>query len=270
MAYRTKLVVAYLGTPFHGWQRQRGQRTVQGEIERALSECLGGAKVTVMGAGRTDAGVHAAGQAAHCDLPARIPPASLVRAINAVLPAEIRVRSARPVNSDFHAQKSALGKLYTYRLRWSERDLPWLDLRSETVGLVPDMDAFTRALSLLQGTRDWASFTVPDPGPQSTVRTLFRAEKRARRNGIDLEFVGSGFLRYQVRRMVGAVLEIGKQQRPLEHLVDLLNCPTPGAPIRTAPAGGLSLEKVFYRRASVLSWRPKTLPADPASVDSGD
>ena len=146
MAFRTKLVVAYLGTPFHGWQRQRGQRTVQGELERALSACVGGARITVMGAGRTDAGVHAAGQAAHCDIPARIPPSSLVRAVNAVLPSEIRVRSARPVNSLFHAQRSALGKLYTYRLRWSERDLPWLDLRSAAVGAVTDMERFAHAL----------------------------------------------------------------------------------------------------------------------------
>jgi len=270
MVLRTKLVIAYLGTPFHGWQRQRGQRTVQGELERALSKCVGGARIAVMGAGRTDAGVHAAGQVAHCDLPAPIPPAGLVRAVNAVLPSEIRVRAARPVNPSFHAQKSALGKLYTYRLRWSERDLPWLDLRSETVGEIPDMESFSRALSLLKGTRDWASFTVPDPGPQSTVRTVFRALMRVRRNGVDLEFVGSGFLRYQVRRMVGAVLEIGRQQRSLESLVRLLNCPTPGAPIRTAPAGGLSLEKVFYRRTSVLSRRPRSLAQDAAPVDSGN
>jgi len=130
------------------------------------------------------------------------------------------------------------------------------------------MESFTRALSLLPGTRDWAAFTVPDPGPQSTVRTVFRALMRVRRNGVDLEFVGSGFLRYQVRRMVGAVLEVGRQQRSLAHFVDLLDHPTPGAPIRTAPAGGLSLEKVFYRRSPVISPRPTTLPPRPGTNDS--
>ncbi len=124
MAFRVKIVVAYLGAPFHGWQRQSGQRTVQGELERALSKCVGGTKITVMGAGRTDAGVHAAGQTAHCDLPGRIPPEKLVSSLNAILPPEIRVRSARPVGTDFHAQKSALGKVYTYRIRWRERSAP--------------------------------------------------------------------------------------------------------------------------------------------------
>ncbi|TFG39955.1 MAG: tRNA pseudouridine synthase A, partial [Candidatus Aminicenantes bacterium] len=160
MAFRMKIVVAYLGTPFHGWQRQRGQQTVQGELERALSKCVGGTKITVMGAGRTDAGVHAAGQTAHCDLPGCIPPEKLVSSLNAILPPEIRIRSARSVGSNFHAQKSALGKLYTYRLRWCERDLPWLDLRSAVKKPVADMKALTNALTLLPGTRDWASFTV--------------------------------------------------------------------------------------------------------------
>jgi tRNA pseudouridine38-40 synthase len=256
MAFRMKLVVAYLGTPFHGWQRQRGQRTVQGELEKALSVCVGGAKVTVMGAGRTDAGVHAAGQTAHCNLPGRVPPDSLVRAVNAVLPAEIRLLSARPASPGFHAMKSALGKLYIYRLRWCERELPWIDLRSAAVAPLADMEAFTHALSLLPGTRDWASFTVPNPGPQSTVRTLFRARTNIRRNGIDLEFVGNGFLRYQVRRMVGAVLEVGRKKRTIEDLARLLDRPTPGASILTAPAVGLSLERVFYRRTPVLTRSP--------------
>lgn len=253
MGFRMKLVIAYLGTPFHGWQRQRGQRTVQGELERALSACVGGAKISVTGAGRTDAGVHAAGQTAHCDLPGRVPSDSLVRAVNALLPPEIRLQSARPIGHGFHAQKSALGKLYTYRLRWCERELPWLDLRSAAVGPVADMEAFKKALSLLPGTRDWASFTVPDPDSQTTVRTVFRARLIDRRNGVDLEFVGNGFLRYQVRRMVGAVVEVGRHKRTVDHLVHLLEHPTPGASIQTAPASGLSLEKVFYRRSPVMS-----------------
>lgn len=230
---------------------------MQGELEQALSKCVGGAKISVVGAGRTDAGVHAAGQTAHCDLPGRIPPESLVSSLNAVLPCEIRLRSARPVSDRFHAQRSALGKLYTYRLRWREPALPWLDLRSAAVASVPDIQATVAALSLLQGTRDWASFTVPDPGPQSTIRSLFEARLIPRRFGAELRFVGDGFLRYQVRRMVGAVLEVGRQRRDLESLRRLLDHPTPGAPIHTAPAAGLCLEKVYYRRSPVLVSHPR-------------
>ncbi len=255
MAFRMKLVIAYLGTPFHGWQRQRGQRTVQGELERALSRCVGGARITVVGAGRTDAGVHAAGQTAHCDLPGRIPPESLVGSVNAILPREIRLRSAQPVSNGFHAQRSARGKLYTYRLRWREPAFPWLDLRSAAIAPLADMAAAVAALSSLQGTRDWASFTVPEPGPQSTVRTLFQASWIPRRFGAELRFVGDGFLRYQVRRMVGAVLEVGRHRRDLDSLRRLLDHPTPGAPIQTAPAEGLCLERVYYRRSPVLSAR---------------
>ena len=253
MAYRTKLVVAYLGTPFHGWQRQRGQRTIQGELERALSKCVGGAKIMVMGAGRTDAGVHAAGQVAHCDLPAAIPPENLVTSLNFILPQEVRIRSARLVRADFHAQKSALGKLYTYRLRWRAPTLPWLHLRSATVKRVDDLERLAAALALLPGTRDWAAFTVPNPGTGSTVRSLFAARWKPHRLGVDLEFVGNGFLRYQVRRMVGAVLEIGWGRKTLDELRLLLDRPVPGASIQTAPPEGLCLEKVYYRHQPVLS-----------------
>jgi tRNA pseudouridine38-40 synthase len=255
MAFRMKLVIAYLGTPFHGWQRQRGQRTVQGELERALSKCVGGARINIAGAGRTDAGVHAAGQTAHCDLPGRIPPESLVSSVNAILPREIRLRSARPVSDGFHARKSALGKLYIYRLRWRDPALPWSDLRTAAVAPVADLEATATALSLLQGTHDWASFTVPDPGPQSTVRTLYEARLIPRRFGAELRFVGNGFLRYQVRRTVGAVLEVGRGRRDLDSLRRLLDHPTPGASINTAPAAGLCLEKVYYRRAPGFSGR---------------
>ncbi len=255
MAVRMKIVVAYLGAPFHGWQRQRSQRTVQGELERALAKCVGGTRITIMGAGRTDSGVHAAGQTAHCDVPGRIPPEKLVSSLNALLPPEIRVRSARATDPGFHAQKSAVGKLYTYRIRWRERDLPWLDPRSAVIKPVADMEALTTALNLLPGCRDWASFTVTKPASGSTVRTLYAVRMRTRRSGIDLEFVGEGFLRYQVRRMVGVLLEVGRRRKTLDDLRRLLDHPTPGASIQTAPAAGLCLEKVYYRRVPLGSFQ---------------
>lgn len=253
MAFRMKLVVAYLGTPFHGWQRQRNQRTVQGELERALSKCVGGQKITVMGAGRTDAGVHAAGQTAHCDLPGHIPPEKLVPSLNLILPPEIRVQSARSASHDFHAQKSARGKLYTYRLRWRAGAFPWQDLRSAVVRPAEDLESFATALAMFPGTRDWASFTVRGPRPGPTVRSLYAARLIPRRHGLDLEFVGNGFLRYQVRRMVGALIEVGRHRRSLDELRQLLVRPTPGASIQTAPPEGLCLERVYYSRASFLS-----------------
>lgn len=252
MAPRMKLELAYLGRPFHGWQKQRGQRTVQGELENALGAIFKGQRIAVVGAGRTDAGVHAAGQVAHFDPPGPIPAGVLARSLNSRLPREIRVRSIHPVATEFHARKSATGKLYTYRARWRLPELPWHEVRSATVPRISRPEDFAAALELLPGRRDWASFTVPEPGTVSTVRSLFRVRCRARRGGIDLEFLGDGFLRYQIRRLVGALLEVGSGARQLEDLLGLLNRPHPGAPIRTAPAAGLCLEHVYYRTSRLL------------------
>ena len=156
-------------------------------------------------------------------------------------------RSARAVGSTFHARKSALGKLYTYRARWRDADLPWLQPRSATVEPVIDWNGLASALDQLCGRHDWGSFTVPEAARGSTVRTLYRARLRRRRDGVDLDFVGDGFLRYQVRRMVGVLLEVGAGSREADDLRTLIERPQPGAAIRTAPAHGLCLEHVYYR-----------------------
>jgi len=244
---RAMLTVAYLGSPFAGWQRQPGRSTVQGELETALGRVLGRPVERVVGAGRTDAGVHAAGQVAHVDLPAAVPPDDLRRALNRALPPAIRVRTLRPVAAGFHARRDAVAKRYVYRLRERPPTLPWIGLRTAVAPWTLDLDLLERTVRALPGTRDWASFTVPDPGPGGTVRTLHAVRTRRRRDGVDLEFVGDGFLRYQVRRMVGVALEVAAGERSAEDLDALLETPRPGAAIRTAVAAGLTLERVWYR-----------------------
>jgi tRNA pseudouridine38-40 synthase len=258
MVHRMKLEIAYHGESFHGWQQQRGQRTVQGELHNALTTLFRGHRVSVVGAGRTDTGVHAAGQVAHLDPPGSIPPEALVRGLNSRLPRQIRVLSASPVAATFHARKSALGKLYTYRARWREPRLPWLDQRSATVRKISNSAGFSAAADLFVGRHDWASFTVTDPETESTIRTLFRVRLRHRRGGFDLDFFGEGFLRYQVRRMVGALLEVGLGERDVDDLTELIEKPRPGAPIRTAPAHGLCLEHVYYRSCPAVARVQKT------------
>jgi tRNA pseudouridine38-40 synthase len=244
---RYKLVVAYLGTPFCGWQRQSGQRTVQGELERALAPLSGGQPPALVGAGRTDAGVHARGQVAHLDLPHDIPPAGVLKAVNGLLPAEIRVRSVARASADFHARRNARAKLYVYRARWRPPSLPWLGLRAATLPPLKDPEALERVLALLAGHHDMASFTVTDPTQGTTVRDLRRVWTVPRRHGLDLCFLGRGFLRYQVRRMVGAALEVGWQKRTEDEFRRLLDHPEAGQRIATAPAQGLTLERVSYR-----------------------
>jgi tRNA pseudouridine38-40 synthase len=258
MPHRTKLTVAYLGGGFHGWQRQHDRRTVQGELERALTLMTGGLEAAVIGAGRTDAGVHAAGQVAHLDLPVAIPPEGILRGLNGLLTDEIRVRAVAEVGADFHARRSARGKLYSFRARWRPSTLPWLGLRCAVVPPVADFGALAGAAALLVGRHDFATFTVPEAAGEPTERTLYRVWTQRRRDGVDLHFLGDGFLRYQVRRMVGALLEVGRGELAHADFERLLAHPRPGAPIRTAPARGLTLERVFYRTTP--------LPAGPAPV----
>jgi len=262
MVNRMKLELAYLGRPFHGWQRQRDRTTVQGELEAALADLFRGHRIAVVGAGRTDAGVHAVGQIAHCDVPGSISPEALVRGLNARLRPEIRTLSAHVVSASFHARKDALGKLYTYRARWQEPKLPWTEPRSATVRMVSDFGTMAAALEMLRGRHDWASFTVSDPATASTIRTLFSVRYRRRRRGVDLDFVGEGFLRYQVRRMVGALLEVGAGEWDLDHFANLIAHPEPGARIRTAPASGLSLEHIYYRSCPAVSNAPSATPPE--------
>lgn len=249
MEHRIKLTVAYLGDCFHGWQRQSGARTVQGEIERAL-RAMTGAPAAVVGAGRTDAGVHAAAQVAHVDLPAGLEPDTVVQALNGTLDPHIRIVSAAVVSTSFHARHDARGKLYRYRIRWRPPRLPWAELRAVTVPRPIEAAAVEPAMARLIGNHDMASFSVPQQGP--TVRTLHRAWIEGRRAGLVFNFVGDGFLRFQVRRMVGALLEVGSGLRPVAEIKDLIARPQPGARIRTAPARGLTLERVYYRTSPML------------------
>ena len=258
MSHRLKLVIAYFGQPFHGWQRQRDQRSVQGEVEQALERFTGGRPLTIHGAGRTDSGVHAVGQVAHVDLPSPVPADALKRALNKSLPPEIRVRRAVEVGPTFHARMSALGKRYVYRARWWASDLPWLNFRVATIKKIERPDALIAASRLFIGRHDWASFTVPNPKRDQTFRRLYRVDLRWGPAGLDVACVGDGFLRYQVRRMVGLLLEIGSGKRDPGEVSALLDDPQPGTHIKTAPAAGLCLEKVYYRNAPALKFtRPE-------------
>jgi tRNA pseudouridine38-40 synthase len=253
MEHRTKLTVAYLGAGFSGWQLQGDVRTVQGALEDALARLVGGRRVAVVGAGRTDAGVHARAQTAHLDLPVAIPATVLPQVLNSGLAADLRVRKAVSVPSSFHARKCALGKHYAYRIRWREPDLPWQGLRTAVAPPPVELRALKDACIRLVGRRDWASFTVPEVAHRSTVRTVFRIEPVEGRDGMAFHFFGEGFLRYQVRRMIGALLEVGRGRMNVAELEHLLDRPSPGAPLPTAPARGLTLERVYYRSSPKIA-----------------
>ena len=256
---RYLLRVAYLGGAFAGWQRQAAGRTVQGALEDALQEVFG-TPVATVAAGRTDAGVHASGQAVHLDPPVAIPPAGLCAALNGRLPGDLRVLRARRVPPAFHARRDAVAKRYRYRLAWGGVLEPWEALRTWWVAPAPDPARVARAVRLARGTHDFGAFASSGhsgTGRRGTVRTLrlVRLTGRGRRLEIILE--GDGFLRNMVRRLVGAAVEVGRGRCDEDWFAGLVTGEVSAPPAPTAPARGLTLEHVFYRfpgRSRVLDF----------------
>jgi tRNA pseudouridine38-40 synthase len=241
-----KLVVQYDGSDYVGWQRQGKGVSVQGLIEEALAT-IDGAPVTLHGAGRTDAGVHAVGQVASARVTTPIEDWQLVRALNANLPEAIRVTELTTVPDGFHARFSATAKTYEYRI-WNGRTVPpfirqyaWHII--EPLGL-PLMQEASQAIP---GEHDFAAFRSARSQNHTTVRQITSATwRRGDDRTLIFEIDGKGFLRYMVRSLVGTLVEIGRGQRPVQDMARLLTEPDRAQAGRTAPARGLFLMKVEY------------------------
>jgi tRNA pseudouridine38-40 synthase len=228
-----KLTLAYDGTEFHGWQIQPGQPTVQGALADVLCK-ITQEQVTVHGAGRTDAGVHARGQVAHFKTAARLAPQEFQRALNALLPPAVRVVAAEEVSWEFHARHDAAAKTYVYRIFRGPVVPPFLWRYVLHYPFPLDEDAMRAAAPLFMGTHDFTSFAAPagaeeeagGRGQPSPLRTILRSEfltvaMPAGESGAlaedaessrELRYTvrGQSFLRYMVRKMVGTLLEIGR------------------------------------------------------------
>jgi tRNA pseudouridine38-40 synthase len=234
---RVLLTVQYLGTRYGGWQLQLGVPSIQQVLEDALAQTYG-QPIRVHGAGRTDAGVHAAAQRAHYDAPFAIPARGLVLGLNQILPADVRVTHAAEVADDFHARFAAKQKTYEYRI-WNA---PVADVFAfEThahIAQTLDANAMHAAAQALVGTHDFAAFTVADPEVSSTVRTISGIAVVREGDAIRITVTADGFLRYQVRRMAGSLIEIGRGRLAAERLWDEARW--------TAVAKGLVLRDIVY------------------------
>lgn len=229
-----------------GWQRQGVGESIQGLIEQALS-IIDGRAVTLHGAGRTDAGVHAVGQVATARIASPIEDWQLVRALNAHLPKTIRVTELTTVADSFHARFSATGKTYEYRI-WNGRTMPpfirqyaWHIIEPLNLALMQE------ASRAIPGEHDFAAFRSARSMNHTTVREITSTQWRTEgEQTLVFEIAGKGFLRYMVRSLVGTVVEIGRGQRPVADMARLLAAPDRAQAGRTAPALGLFLMKVEY------------------------
>ena len=241
-----KLVVQYDGGDYVGWQRQGKGVSVQGLIEEALTT-IDGAPVTLHGAGRTDAGVHAIGQVASARVASPIEDWQLIRALNAHLPDAIRVTELTTVPDAFHARFSATAKTYEYRI-WNGRTVPPFVRRYAWHVIEPlNLPLMEQASQAIPGEHDFAAFRSARSMNHTTVRQITSAGwRRDGEHTLVFEIGGQGFLRYMVRSLVGTLVEIGRGQRPVADVARLLAAPDRTQAGRTAPALGLFLMKVDY------------------------
>jgi tRNA pseudouridine38-40 synthase len=247
MARRIKLVVAYDGAPFAGWQSQLHRNTVQDQLEDAIKR-ITGSEIRVHGAGRTDTGVHALAQCAHIDLDSqRFTPERLQAALNAVLPPTIRVLRCHAAAPEFHARFSAKGKIYRYRV-WNAPVLPPLENgRAWHISDPLNVETMKLALSKLEGRHDFAGFAANRGKHTSgTVRTIRAVQLKRRGPFLTMVFDGDGFLYKMVRLMVGATVLCGEGKLSVTDVAQRFGAATRTGPRLVAPACGLFLVRVRY------------------------
>ena len=243
---RLKLTVAYDGRPFCGWQSQPNRNGIQDYLKHAFAEILA-RPVNLHGAGRTDAGVHAFAQVAHVDVPyGKYALQTWTAALNAHLPGEIRVLKCIRAREGFHAQYSAVGKVYTYRIWNDPIHHPSEIGRSWHVAHPLDLDAFLAARSRLIGTHDFASFAANRGVVEETTRTIYHLRIKRRRELLTLEFAANGFLYRMVRMLTGSMAKVASGRKPLDWIDQLLGEPGKQKANTIAPPQGLYLLKVIY------------------------
>lgn len=243
---RIKLTVAYDGTDFRGWAAQAGQRTVQSTLKEAVRQ-VSGEDCEIVGASRTDSGAHARGQVCHFDTTA--PQARWVQALNRAMPQDIRVLNAKEVPETFNSRFSAYDRWYRYRILIRSND-PFRLRYAHGTHIQLDLEKMKSAADYLAGRHDFRAFTEElDPSVTNTVRELYSVKVDQSRDEIWIDIVGTAFLRGMMRRMSGALFEIGRGKRPLEEMPMLLderrndlNWPV------VLPARGLTLMRVRYGR----------------------
>ena len=242
------MTFSYDGSDFKGYQKQSKARTIQGELESALTQINGNKSVSIVASGRTDAGVHAMNKKAHFDMDTEFDCDKLLKSVNSILPEDIYVKKIENVSDNFHARFNATGKEYIYQINMGEYN-PLERKYVYQYNNRLDVVEMQRAMKYLEGTHSFKSFTKTMEENDDYVRTLsqtniLRDLKDV--NKITLVFIGTGFMRYMVRNIVGTLIEVGEGKRRSEEIIDILRSEDRTKAGKTANPEGLYLKNVFY------------------------
>ena len=243
---RYALIVEYDGTRYSGFQYQKNAKTIQEEIETAIARFTG-ETVRIKAAGRTDAGVHATGQVVAFDSDAGHPTEVVVRALNSHLPDDIAVKEARRVADNFDPRRCATARTYVYTIDCRATRSPIRRWTTYHLGRTLDVRQMIEAAEAFKGVHDFARFSGPLERPDaSTIRELFAIDIKGDADTVQIEVTGNAFLPHQVRRMAGALVDVGLGKLTSEDIRRLLEGPVPGVVARALPPQGLCLVSVRY------------------------
>lgn len=240
-----KLVIEYDGTRFHGWQKQPGILTIQGELERLISQILD-EEITIFGSGRTDKGVHAKGQVANFYTNSTIPGEKFKYAINNHLPPDIAIIESEEVSNEFNSRYSAIGKEYRYLIYNNKIRSPILRNYTYYIPYKLDIDKMKKAIPYFCGEHDFCSFMASGSSVTNTVRTIHDMSLTSNDNIIDFRVRGNGFLYNMVRIIVGTLVEVGAGKLDINSISSIIEAKDRTKAGHTAPPHGLYLEKVYY------------------------
>ncbi len=247
MERNLRLLIAYDGTRYRGWQRQKESPTIQGTIEDILAK-ITQQPVSLLGAGRTDSGVHAWGQVAGFKTASHLSINTIETALNALVPNDILIRQVREVESTFHARFSSKAKIYDYLICNHRQTIPFFRRYVWFLREPLDPDLIKSGLSLLTGEHDFSSFQTQGSEVSSSIRTLYQANLLPGPWGMfKIRFKANGFLRHMVRNMVGALIRVGLKRISQKEFEEIIVSKDRSRAGEMAPAQGLYLRKVLYK-----------------------
>jgi len=242
---RYKIKFSYDGSAYAGFQSQKGLETIQEKMEEALTKVNNGKKTHLVATGRTDKGVHALAQYGHADIDVNITEKKLKRALNSNLPEDIHVIETQEEKDDFHARYNVKEKIYEYKMNLGEYN-PIERKYVFQYNHELDINKIKEAIQYFEGEHDFRAFVTDNKEKENCIRTITKTKVEVKNNILTITFQGTGFLRYQVRNMVGILIRVGENKIEPEKITEIINSKDRTKSGKTAPAEGLYLVDVIY------------------------